>query len=166
MSQICIYVPFEEAYIREWFIHDMGGQEPVKLIRGSVESKILEVYLTKLPEDMLPDMNVEGSVAVYIPTFRNKPPDRYNYLPKHAMNYFINVVKERFDIELFNDLYRFGKITEEQKELIYAWMEKSGIDKNGTSWDTIAKRYQRQRNYYLMRLRAKKQYQRRKSKKS
>jgi len=33
-------------------------------------------------------------------------------------------------------------------ELIYAFMEKNGIDMTETNWNAIAKRYQRKRNSY------------------
>lgn len=156
MSQFCIYLKFDEDYIRQWFIHEHGGKQPVQLLRGSVESKILEVYLTKRPVDSLPEMASDGEIAVAIPTFRNRPPESYNYLPNAARDALVKIIKNRFDIQLWNDLHCFGRILEEQKELIYAFLEKHGIDINDKNWNAVAKRYQRQRNVYLHRERAKK----------
>lgn len=162
MSQICLYIPLED-YIAQWFIHEQGGAVPVHLTRGTVESKILEVFLAHRPIDQLPDTPGEGKLAIAIPSFRNRPPEVFNFLPKHALNSLLNILRERFDIQLFSDLHKFGKITKEQKELIYAWMQKHNIEITDTNWNAIAKRYQRQRNIYLNRVRAKKQYSRKKS---
>ena len=110
MSDLCIYLPLED-YLAQWFVNEHGGERPVHLLRGSIESKALETYLEKLPEE----------------------------------------------------LHHFGKIGRRQDELIYAWMEKHRIDPTEKNWNAIAKRYQRQRNIYMMRERAKKQYSRKKS---
>lgn len=157
MSQICLYVELD-PYLAQWFIHDSGGSQPVELKYGSVESKILEVYLAKRPPDIPPDVSGEGKVAIYIPTFRYRPAEFYNYLPKAAMASFLNAIRNRFDIALWNDLHNFGKIGKRQDELIYAWMEKNGIEMTEANWNAIAKRYQRQREKYLGRLRFNKFY--------
>ena len=162
MSQICLYIPLED-YLAQWFIHEHGGEVPVHLIRGSVESKILEVYLTHRPEDLLPDIGGEGKLAIAIPSFRNRPPEVFNYLPKAALNSLLSIIRSRFDVKLWEELHHFGKIGKRQDELIYAWMNKHGIDSTEKNWNAIAKRYQRQRNIYLARERAKKQYSRKKS---
>ena len=158
MSQFLLYIPLEE-YLSQWFINEQGGNSPVHLTRGSVESKILEVYLMKRPENVEPDLDQEGKVAIIIPEFRNRPPEYYNHLPKFAVTSLQNVIRARFDISLWKDLNGFGNIIRNrQDELIYAWMEKHGIEINEKNWNAIAKRYQRQRNIYLHRDRAKKNY--------
>ena len=162
MSRICIYITLED-YLAQWFIHEHGGEVPVHLVRGSVESKILEVYLTHRPQDLLPDTATDGKLAIAIPSFRNRPPEVFNFLPKYAMASLLNIIRNRFDIQLWNDLHHFGKITKRKDELIYAWMEKHGIEITETKWNAIAKRYQRQSNVYAKRQRSKCSYSRKKS---
>lgn len=162
MSQICLYIPLED-YLAQWFVHEQGGNVPVQLTRGSVESKLLEVFLAHRPIERLPDTPGEGKLAIAIPSFRNRPPEVFNYLPQRALNSLLNILRERFDIQLWCDLHHFGNISKRQDELIYAWMEKHGIEMTDTNWNAIAKRYQRQRDIYLHRDRAKKQYSRKKS---
>ena len=152
MSQICIYIAME-PYIAQWFVHDRGGKTPVELERGSVESKILEVFLAKRPPNVMPDFSADGKVAIYIPSFKYRPAETYNYLPKRAHAALLLSIRNRFDIELWNDLHTFGKIGKRQDELIYAWMEKHGIELTETNWNAIAKRYQRQRDLYNERTR-------------
>lgn len=162
MSQICLYIPLED-YLAQWFIHEHGGEVPVYLTRGSVESKILEVYLTHRPEDQLPEIGGEGKLAIAIPSFRNRPPEVFNYLPQRALSSLLTIIRNRFDIQLWTDLHHFGKISKRQDELIYAWMEKHGIEMTETNWNAIAKRYQRQRTIYIKRQWSKNSYSRKKS---
>lgn len=152
-----------EDYLAQWFVHEQGGTDPVQLMRGSVESKLLELYLAHRPDDLLPDTRGEGKVAIAIPSFRNRPAEVFNYLPPRAMASLQAIVRDRFDLQLWQDLHKFGRIGKRQDELIYAWMEKHGIAMTETNWNSIAKRYQRQRNVYMMRRRAEKQYNRKKS---
>lgn len=162
MSQICLYIPLED-YLAQWFVHEQGGEVPVQLTRGSVESKILEVYLAHRPDGQLPEKGGEGKLAIAIPSFRNRPPEVFNYLSKNALASLVSIIRSRFDVQLWIDLHHFGKISKRQDELIYAWMEKHGIELTETNWNAIAKRYQRQRNVYLSRQRAKVHYERKKS---
>ena len=148
MSNICIYIDLDN-YLAQWFINSRGGTTPVSLERASVESKILEVFLQKRPENVPPDIDTTGKVAIYIPTFRHRPAETYNFLPKHARSALLVSIRNRFDIELWNDLHHFGAIGSRQDELIYAWMEKHNIEPTEANWNAIAKRYQRQRNIYL-----------------
>lgn len=162
MSGICIYLPLED-YIAQWFIHEQGGSVPVRLTRGSIESKLLQVYLMKRPEDILPDIDGEGKLAIEIPSFRYQTPEVFNYLPPRAASLLVGIIRDRFDVQLWKDLHCFGKLGKRQDELIFAWMEKHGIEPTETNWNTIAKRYQRQRNVYLKREWSKNNYSRKKS---
>lgn len=162
MSEICIYLPLED-YLAQWFIHEQGGEVPVHLLRGSVESKILENYLIARPQDELPEICHCGKLPIAIPYFRYRPPATYNFLPRRAMASLLSIIRSRFDVVLWSELHHFGKIDKRQDNLIYAFMEKHGIEQTEKNWNAIAKRYQRQRNIYLHRERAKKQYLRKKS---
>ncbi len=161
MSKICIYIEME-TYLAQWFIHEQGGETPVHLLRGSLESKILELYLQHRPDGVLPE-SAEGKLAIAIPSFRHKMPEVFNYLPKHATLALRGIIRNRFDVQLYTDLHNFGNITKRQDELIYAWMEKHGIELTETNWNAIAKRYQRQRKLYYMREFSKKNFSAKKS---
>lgn len=151
MSQFTIHIPMDD-YLAQWFVNEQGGKLPVTLGYGSIESKILEVYLIKLPHDVEPDFGGEGKVPVYIPTFRNRPAEVYNYLPKSAVAAFVDAVRHRFDIALWNDIHPFTKMGVQRiDELIYAFMEKHAIEMNESNWNAIAKRFQRQRKLYTNR---------------
>lgn len=147
MSDICIHLELD-TYLRQWFIHDSCG-EPVRLMRASIESKILETFLIEPPHNAVPDLPRENTVAIVIPMFRHKDSRRHNYLPQKAKDALKETIRNRFDIELFNDLHTFGRIGKRLDGVIYAWMEAHGIEINETNWNAIAKRYQRLRRQYL-----------------
>lgn len=148
MSEYCVYVPME-AYLAQWYRHECGGTDPVVPPRGSIEGIHLEVFLQRLPNGEQPHMCREGEVAVALPYSKVKDPRVYNHLSRPAINAFVQIVRNRFDLALWNALNRFGYIGRRQADLIYAWMEANGIENTETNWNAIAKRYQRKRKMYL-----------------
>lgn len=149
MKEVCVYIKLDE-YLAQWFIHEQGGSHPVKLLRNSIENAMLEHYLQKLPEGQTPNLNIEGKVAILIPEYRYKDADSFNYLPPMAEQAIKRCIQNRFDICMWNSIHKFSSIFHRKDELIYAFMEKHGIELSGKNWDAIAKRYQRKRDYYLM----------------
>lgn len=137
------------SYLRQWFIHRHGGGNPVTLIRGSVESKLLQRATVPQPEGVLPARQQEDEVAVYIPYSKSHDPRTYNYITETGKNALLGRIKDDFDIDVWDYLHDFGKIGRQQKDLIYLFMEQRGIREDGTCWDAIAKIYQRMRNVYL-----------------
>ena len=148
MSNYCIYLKMP-SYLRQWFIHRHGGSDPVQLIRGSIESKLLQRATVKMPENILPPRQQEGEVAINIPYSKSHDPRIYNYITETGKRALIQRIKEDFDIDVWEYLHDFGKVGAQQKDLIYLFMEQRGIKEDGTCWDAIAKIYQRLRKNYL-----------------
>lgn len=141
-----LYLDLED-YLAQWFIHDMGGEYPVFLKRGTIEYGMLETFLTTPPDHYEPPMG-DGMVPIELPNFRSKD-TRYNYfLPKRATEALKACIRTRFDMCLWNEIHKFSNMFLRQDELIYAFMEKYGIEMTETNWNTIAKRYQRKRDIY------------------
>lgn len=142
-----LYLELED-YLAQWFINDQGGNNPVCLIRGSMEWGLLEQFLQPPPPDWSPSVSTEGKVCIVLPNFRSKD-TRYNfYLPPKATEALKTCIRNRFDIEMWNSLHRFAAIFSRQDNLIYAFMEKHGIELTEKNWNAIAKRYQRKRDIY------------------
>lgn len=137
-----------EPYIADWFINQHGGERPVKLLKGSVESNILEVFLTTPPADYVPEFSGEGKVAVIIPSFRSKDTRYHFFLPTSAMNLLVSTIKVNFDICLWTTLHRFSNVGCKKEDLIYAFMEKFGIAQTATNYYAVEKRYQRKKDTY------------------
>lgn len=143
-----LYLQLED-YLAQWFIHNHGGNNPVKLIRGSVEWSMLETYLRTPPSDYVPTLKSEGYVCIELPNFRYKDTRNNYYLPPKATEALKSCIRTRFDLSMWDEIHRFYAVFKRQDELIYAFMEKHGIEISEKNWNAIAKRYQRKRDIYL-----------------
>lgn len=142
-----LYLQLED-YLAQWYIHDQGSGYPVRPLRGSMESALLEMFLQTPPPEYVPEREAPGCVAIELPNFRNKDTRYYFYLPPKAREALIACIRNRFDIDMWNSLHKFSAIFQRQDHLIYAFMEKHGIEMNEKNWNAIAKRYQRKRDIY------------------
>lgn len=142
-----LYVDLDD-YLKQWFVHRMGGSLPVRPMRGSVEYTILERYLTTPPAGYVPDLASAGNLAIELPNFRSKDTRNNYYLPPAATDFLRSTLREGFDVDLWTEIHTFSKQTRQIKENIYAFMEAHGIEPTGTNWDAIKKRYDRKRDYY------------------
>ena len=148
MSEYCVYLKMP-SYLRQWFIHRHGGNNPVQLIRGSIESKLLQSATVPQPDGVMPQRQQEDEVAVCIPYSKSHDPRTYNYITDTGKNAMLSRIKDDFDLDVWDYLHDFGKIGQQQKDLIYLFMEQRGIHEDGSCWDSIAKIYQRLRKNYL-----------------
>ncbi len=142
-----LYLELED-YLAQWFIHDQGGNNPVRLIRGSVEWGLLEQFLQTPPKDYVPQVGGPGFVCIELPNFRSKDTRNNYYLPPKATEALKACIRNRFDIAMWQSLHRFASVFQRQDHLIYAFMEKNGIELTERNWNAIAKRYQRKRDIY------------------
>ncbi len=147
MSDYCIYLKMP-SYLRQWFINRHGGGIPVSLIRGSIESKLLQRATVPQPTGVLPHRQHEDEVAVCIPYSKSHDPRTYNYITETGKRAMLSRIKDDFDIDVWEFLHDFGKVGAQQKDLIYLFMEQRGIHEDGSCWDSIAKIYQRLRKNY------------------
>lgn len=79
MSEYCIYLKMP-PYLRQWFIHRHGGNDPVTLRRGSIESKLFQRVTVPLPPMAIPARKQEGEVAILIPYSKSHAPRYYNHV--------------------------------------------------------------------------------------
>ncbi len=150
-----IYISLSD-YLAQWFVNDQGGNNPVKLRKGSVESGILEVFLQAPPEGYVPDLPGDGRLAIELPNFRHKDTRCCYHLPEKAREALADCIRTRFDLCMWDSLHRFSNILRRQDHLIYAFMEQHGIEINEANFCAIQKRYQRKRDIYKRALRRKK----------
>ena len=139
-----------DSYLAQWFIHDQGGDNPVRLRRGSIESAFLEQALTKPPADYVPELQRPGDVSIVLPQFKHIDTRTRFYLPPRGRDALIAIIRQRFDVEMWRELHKWSNFfLRRQDHLIYSFMEAHGIEMTETNFNAIAKRYQRKRDYYL-----------------
>lgn len=150
-----LYIQLDD-YLAQWFIHEQGGSVPVRLMRGSVESSILEQFLQTPPADYQPPMDDDSKLAIIIPHFKHKDPAFFHFLPEKAMDMLVGCIRNRFDIDMWTAVHKFQTLMGRKDQAIYAYMENHGIETTETNWNAVAKRYQRKRDLYLSAQRMKK----------
>ena len=131
-----------EPYLRQWFIHENGGVEPVRLRRGTPESNIFQAFISKKPEEWTAAPE-DGSVAIVVPQYKSLDPEYWCYLPPKAARALYNCIKASLDVQLFRELHTIRSKEMQISDLIYAFMEKHGIEDTETNWNTLAKIYKR-----------------------
>lgn len=147
MREVLLYIKLE-PYVAQWFVNEMGG-EPVHLPKRSSESEIIEYFLTPTPKNEVPILKEEGSISIVLPTYKHKDPTYFNYLPPKAMAALARCINVRFRVQLWQDLHKLHNTECRMTDLIYAWMEKHGIDCTESNWEAIRQFYFRKRKIYL-----------------
>lgn len=140
-----LYVPLDD-YLAQWFVNDQGGSVPVNLTRGTPETDLLKVFLTVPPKDFVPVTASEGLLPLRLPDFRGKDTRSNFYLPPRAMDALVDCIRTRFDVCMWKELAKFRHLFARKDSLIYAFMEKHGIDPTEKNWNAIAKRLQRKQD--------------------
>ena len=146
MSGIFIYIKLE-PWLAQWVMNEQGGN-PLRFNRKSTEHNILETFLIRRPYGVAPDLPGENKVPVELPHFRYKDVRVYNHLPNKAKRAIKQCIRNRFVIDLWQDLHQFGYIGKRKQDIIYAWMETHGIDASETNFFALQKIYQRKREAY------------------
>ena len=123
--------------------------QPIQPIRGSLESGILEVFLTKQPAAVPQDFKEGANIVLAIPSFRNRDPRIYNYLRPSAREMLKAAIHSRFQVKLFQDIHQLVGFGKARKDLtIVAWMEQHGIEVDDTNYNSVLKVFDRVRNTY------------------
>lgn len=153
MSDYNVYLKVPE-YLAQWITHTFGN--PVTLIKDSPEMRLLNELLVKLPCDRLPDTGENANIIIPIPYFKGKDPQYYNFLYDTGKNALEESFSSLFKKNLFTEVSAMKNLftedssgkTERVKRatLIYAFMEKHGIDEK--YWDTVAQIFHRLNQKY------------------
>lgn len=150
--KICLGFECED-YLAQWYIHKCGGESPVRLVRGTPEFLVLRFSLRPKREAEVVH-RVDGCpLIIQIPNYRGMNIETYNYLPDRCREAFLKILKERFDIDLWRDLYEIWELGVGKSESIYAWMISNGIDPSEKNWNAVSKRLSRMRARLLTKYR-------------
>ncbi|MDE6272890.1 MAG: hypothetical protein K2M31_07780 [Muribaculaceae bacterium] len=157
---------FLDPYLAQWWKHSLGGDEPVNLPKVAVERKyiVANAVVTDYNQDI--DNKIEEgmeSVRIALPRSLVQPPGKIVFLKKKARNNLAEMIRNSFDIDLWNDVHDYRNVGVEQKKIIEAWMELHDVEITDKNFNAVIKRYQRLRKAYLSNMRVKKFRQKRKS---
>lgn len=141
-----------EPYLAQWLQHENDGNLPLQLQRSSVEAKFVEMHLKEQPKDSIPQLKAEdGQLPIALPWFKNVDIRTYNYLPPKACLALKDLFRNRFILQLWNEVHTFEGAHIRIDMRLAAFMEKHGIAYDDTNYNTIHKIYDRLRNSYRKR---------------
>lgn len=144
MSDYVIYLKAPQ-YLAQWISHTFGF--PAVLVKDSPESRILNECLVKLPKDCQPDRGEQANVAISIPYFKGKDPRVYNYLYESGKKAVLESFRTLLIKNLMEEVGGIDNGSVKIATLIYAWLEKHGIDED--YWYTVSQIYYRTRIKYF-----------------
>lgn len=83
------------SYLRQWFVHRHSGSEPVRLRKGSIESKLIKLAIVRPPETALPKRQQADEVAICIPYSKVRDPRTYNHITETGKRAFLGISRTR-----------------------------------------------------------------------
>ena len=133
-----------EPYLAQWMTNSMGN--PVDLPRESPEVKLIKRFLDKQPTGSCPDIGTSSNLKVIIPWSKEKDPRTYNYFSPRAKKMLVESFETIFLNNMWSELGSLDGINSSLTNVIYAYLEKHGIDEE--HWETIRQKYYRIRKQY------------------
>ena len=126
---------FLRNYLRHKKDRPLHQAEPKK--KGAIIENVTEVYLT-------------------VPHFPGRDPQYYNYLSPVAEAQLRDLIRSRFDIELYSDFSKFKNVNTPTSEFIFSWLDSNGIEPTEKNWLAVDKRLQLLRRRAADRIRKRK----------
>lgn len=151
-------------YLAQWYAHECrrhlraaddtctvpiyNFKDAVAPIRGTVESGILELFLTKEPDGPKQDFKTGSNLVIAIPSFRNRDPRVYSYLRPSARELLYEAMRTRFQVSLWRGIHSIDTEFTRKDMAIMAWMEHNGIEVTDTNYNSVLKVYDRTKDAY------------------
>ena len=173
MNDYLIYLCLP-PYLAQWYAHECNQVHnrdnktcpreiyrfptPVVPVRNSQESGVIQAHLQKQPTDKPAPVPEGATIAIVIPSFPYKPVEYYNFVPRIGLEHLADTIRNRFQVELFDDIHEARRITPKTRIdlLVQAWMEDHCIEDDDTNFRTLLKIYQRRRDAYRKTVKSKK----------
>ena len=144
MSDYNVYLKVPE-YLAQWITHTFGN--PVLLEKDCPENRVLNEVLTKTPDGAKPDTGDDANVVMPIPYFKGKDPRVYNYIYPSGKKALQESFYTLFKKNVMEEVGSLENVNCKLSTVIYAFMEKHGIDEK--HWDTVSQIYYRARKRYF-----------------
>lgn len=149
MAQFVLYLKLPD-YLDQWLKHEFFDLERQCVVfpKGSTERIILELFLAKQPKGLKPCIDRKGMTVIAIPDFSAKPAHTYNYLPPKGAAALISTIKKRFKVLMWDELHVIRQEDVQIMDIVYAFLEKYGIEQSERNWETVRQMYARLRKVY------------------
>lgn len=146
MSQYNIYLKLPD-YLAQWLRHEYWDQETGRVCfpKQSVENLLFERFLRKRPSGVVPELpdRMDAGLPVKVPTFSGLNPASFNYMPPAGRSALIGAIRRRFKRLVRDELDGFDPKEVQISDLIEAFADKHGIEREEKNWEAIRQMYYR-----------------------
>jgi len=145
MSVYTLYLKAPD-YLAGWLRHDFWDEATARVVfpRGSAPRAILQSLLRKSPKGYV-ELSAPGLLPVEVPSFKGVNPATFNYLSDTGRAALVSACKKLFRATLFYELHPLFDHDVPITDIIYDFMDRHGIERTETNWETIRQMYLRQR---------------------
>lgn len=145
MSQFSVFINPPD-YLAQWLRHEYWDEATGRVVfpRGSAPRAVLQSLLRHAPRGFRPG-DTTGMLPVEVPTFKGLNPASFNYLSKDGQTALVSTCKKLFRTALVNELYVLFDQDVQITDVIYAFMDRHGIEPTEQNWETIRQMYSRLR---------------------
>ena len=145
MSQFTLYIK-APAYLDQWLRHQYWDEASGRVVfqRGSAPQAVLYSLLRQPPKGYVekPDPTL---LPVEVPSFKGVNPATRNYLSESGRAALISACKKLFRSMMILELGELFGHDVQITDIIYDFMDKHGIERTETNWETIRQMYLRMR---------------------
>ena len=145
MSQYTLYIK-APAYLDQWLRHQYWDEASGRVVfqRGSAPQAVLYSLLRQPPKGYVekPDPTL---LPVEVPSFKGVNPATRNYLSESGRAALISACKKLFRSMMILELGELFGHDVQITDIIYDFMDKHGIERTETNWETIRQMYLRMR---------------------
>lgn len=145
MSKYSVFLKTPD-YLAQWLRHEFWNDETgrVEFARGSAPRAVIQSLVTRRPADYVQPCT-DGLLPVEIPTFKGVNPAVYNHLTEQGKKALVSTCKRMFQAMLWQELNPLFDHDVMTTDVIYAFMERHGIEREERNWETIRQMYARLR---------------------
>ncbi len=146
MSQFSIYISVPD-YLHQWLKNEYWNPETarVEFPRGSAPRAVMQSLLSKCPRVDISYHDHSGEIPVEVPTFKGINPRLYNHLPEAGKKALVSTIKRMFHHMMWRELSPLFTHDVQITDVIYAFMDRHGIERTEKNWETIRQMYHRMR---------------------
>ena len=150
MQKPVIHIPLP-AYLRDWFLHEVGGIQPVVPKKNTQIAILLTAYVTRKPKGWKGMENTDECIGFAVPQIHGKWAATWCYLPEEQVKRIKDTIRARFCDVMFHTIRqkiesKTNKLT--KMDLIYEFMEEHHIEDTDNNYFAIDKIYTRMLKNY------------------
>ena len=133
-------------YLIQWLRHEYWNPETsrIEFPRGSAPRVVLQTFLRKAPKDYQPVPDAKA-LPIEVPTIKGVNPASLNYLPECGRAALVSTCKKLFQNLVWSELHERFTQDVQITDIIYAFMERHGIENDPRNWEAIRQIYARLR---------------------